>query len=490
MRTQLASLILSIMLVLAACGEDDLTPAHDGGVSDAGPLDASPDGSATPGDLARDFCHPLADFICTSAATCGCGAMVPGGALDLAACTTRWAAKCMDAWQPFVSAGAQIRTGAASACLETLRARTPSCARPDGAIMFAVCAPFAIEPVGLGDACATPYCAGGSGACVSGTCVPRGEVGATCGDMFSCATGLACNGDVCTALLDAAATCAADLDCAPPLRCFGGACHALGLAGASCTDASECAIGLTCTASTCTAPSATTCATSADCGNRAECGGARSCSPRLSAGAVCVQDGDCAASLYCDDTSKRCIARPTVGVACGRGVLCDVGLGCDTADNCAALPTSGQPCVMGEFGPFLCADGLCCVDGTCGAPPGVGAPCASDNRCAAGLGCDFSPAGSLCIVPRTEGGSCESDGSCADGFHCGSGGCTADLPTGSPCSVGNECVGVCGLGPSGGLECRDAPAEGDPCLFSDECPAALACTAPTLSCLPEICREL
>jgi hypothetical protein len=490
MRTQLGSLLLSIALSLTACGDDDVTPTPDGGPLDAGSLDASPDGSTTAGDLARDFCGPLADFVCTSAASCGCGAIVPGGALDQVACTAGWTAKCMAAWQPFVTAGAAIDTAAATACVETLRGRTLPCARPDATIMFAVCAPFAIQPVALGEACTSPYCAGGAGGCVSGTCVARGITGAACGDEYGCATGLACNASVCSPLLAADASCAADLDCAPPLHCIAAHCRPLGIAGAACADASDCSLGMTCTASTCTAPSTTACTTSTDCGNRSTCGGASSCQPRGSDGTACTQDGDCVAGSYCDDTSHACIPRPAAGSPCARGVLCGTGLGCDTAGNCATLPTSGQPCAMGEMGPFLCADGLGCIDGNCGALPGVGATCASDNRCAAGLGCDFSPAGSLCIVPRTEGGSCESDRSCAAGFHCGPGTCTADLPTGSPCSVGNECAGVCGIGPGGALECRDAPLAGDPCIFPDECPTALTCAAGTLSCLPEICLEL
>jgi hypothetical protein len=62
-----------------------------------------------------------------------------------------------------VDAGAVIDGAAARACVEAVRDGTPSCARPDGTVAFAVCAPFAVEPVAIGEACQTPYCAGGEG---------------------------------------------------------------------------------------------------------------------------------------------------------------------------------------------------------------------------------------------------------------------------------------------------------------------------------------
>ena len=488
MRALLASLVLSVLFV--GCGDDTVPATPDGGPTDAGIADAALDASPSVGDLARDFCAPIADVVCSSAATCGCGAAVPGGVLDHAACVTAYAARCVMAWQPFVT-GALIDAAAAADCIAIVRARTPACARPDPSLLFAVCAPFAVAPAALGETCTSPYCAGGAGSCAGGTCVARGAAGTACSDMFACATGLACNGGVCAEFHDAYASCTWDLDCAAPLRCIGEVCAPLGAASATCVDASGCAIGLACNAGTCAAPSSATCATSADCGNRAECGGVRTCLARGVVGQGCTEDGNCEPSLYCQDDTQLCAARPGAGQPCARGVLCAPGLGCDPMSTCAPAPTSGQPCALAESGPFLCAPGLGCDPmGSCAALPGEGAACAGDYLCADGLGCDFTPAGSFCIVPRGEGGACESDRSCATGFHCGPGTCTADLPAGSPCSVGNECAGVCGIGPSGGLECRDAPAEGDPCLFSDECPGAFTCRAATLSCLPEICREL
>lgn len=466
-------------------------PVIDVGAIDAGAVDGGVPDDAGAGDLMRDFCGPLAALVCGSAETCGCGAVVPGGVLDRAGCEAQWSARCLEAWQPFVSAGARIDPTRATACIDAIEAGTPACGRPDGTLPFAVCAPFAIEDAAIGEACMTPYCAGGMGVCAEGRCVARGEAGATCNDMFSCATGLVCGlSGTCTALRAAGGACIDDVECAPPLHCtVAGTCAELADEGGACADPIDCAVGLRCEGGTCTAgPSS--CTTTDDCGNRAECGGPRVCSARLGAGSACSDDRDCEAALYCGEAGT-CIARPTAGAPCARGTLCAAGLGCDTdGGTCIALPTTGA-CAFGEMGP-ICAEGFACIDGaTCGALPTEGQPCASGNLCAAGLGCDFTAEGSFCIVPRGEGGACQSDRSCAEGFHCGPvGTCDADLPSGAPCEAGNECAGVCGPDAAGNLVCRDAPDAGDPCIFSDECPLALTCAAPTLSCVPEICREL
>ena len=41
-----------------------------------------------------DYCVPLAEGLCTRASDCGCGVVLPGGTLDIAACTERWRAEC------------------------------------------------------------------------------------------------------------------------------------------------------------------------------------------------------------------------------------------------------------------------------------------------------------------------------------------------------------------------------------------------------------
>lgn len=461
-------------------------PTADVPAADVPENDAGSDAPATAGDLMADFCAPLAAQICDGAADCGCGALVPGGTLDRDACVARWTTRCTDAWQPFVTAGATVDAAAAAACVDALAAGTPACAAPSGTVVFAVCAPFVVQPVAIGAACTAPYCAGGDGVCVGGTCQMRGASGATCEDMFSCATGLVCDGGTCAALGAAGATCTGDVTCTPPLRCLGGTCGTLRAAGETCSATSECAIGLRCEG-TCVAPGAS-CSGSDSCGNGSACGGLRSCTARLGAGETCAEDRDCEASLYCDGT---CIARPSDGETCARGTVCAAGLGCDTdGGTCRPLPTDGAACAFGEMGP-ICATGFACVDGsTCGPLPTEGQMCAG-VECAAGLGCDFTPEGSFCIVPRTEGGSCESDRSCAAAFHCGpSGTCEVDLAAGAPCSVGNECAGICAPDASGGLACRDAPARGDTCLFSDECPLADTCRATSPACFPEICGAL
>ncbi|MFO0683186.1 MAG: hypothetical protein U0234_14105 [Sandaracinus sp.] len=493
-----------LLFVTSASACSSPTPATDagsdaavpdgGGHDDAGTSDGgtSDTGEVLPGDLAADYCRPLAMRLCQAASTCGCGAVIPGGVFDVDACVTRWSGRCVAAYQPFLDAGAVVDADAAAACLTRIDAETATCSAPSPVTIYALCAPFLVVPADLGDPCQAPYCAGGAGTCAGGTCAPRAIAGASCDDMFTCATGLVCLDGHCAAPLAEGASCTSDLACTPPLHCAiggaGGVCTALGASGDPCTSANDCEVGLVCEGAHCQ-PQPTDCS-SAACGSHSACGGPRACAPRVPVGGACVEDRACEPTAYCE--GGVCVARPVDGEACARGTVCAPGLGCDgDGGTCRPLPTLDAPCAFGETG-LVCADGFACRDdNTCGPLPTEGMNCAAGTMCAAGLGCDFTPSGSVCIVPRTEGGACESDRSCAAAFHCGPAGtCTADLPDGSPCSLGNECVGVCGLDAGGGLSCRAAPDAGDPCGTSDECPSALACLTTHASCIPELCTAL
>ncbi len=487
------SLYVLCLLPLSVAGCASPTPAPDAGgdgsLSDAG-LDA---GEVLPGSLADDYCRPLAMRLCEAAASCGCAVVVPGGTFDTARCITRWSGRCLEAYQPILAAGAVVDAAAASACLARIDDATPACSAPSPVTIFALCHPFLVVPAAIGESCQAPYCAGGNGTCAGGTCTDRLGEGASCEDMFGCATGLVCADGHCAAPLADGASCASDLACTPPSHCAvdaggAGTCAPLGEDGAPCVGASDCAVGLVCDGAHC-GPGPSDC-TSAACGSHTACGGPRACAPRVAIGGACVEDRSCVATAYCDAGS--CVARPTEGQACARGTVCAPGLGCDgDGGSCRPLPALDAPCAFGELGP-TCADGLACRDdGTCGPLPTEGMTCAAGTMCAPGLGCDFTPAGSVCIVPRIEGGACESDRSCAPAYHCGEEGtCTADRSAGSPCSIGNECEGVCGLDASGGLSCRAAPAAGDPCGTSDECPPDTACLTTHARCIPELCTAL
>jgi hypothetical protein len=174
------SLLCLAVFTLAACpGPVEMTDAGpepaDAPALDA-PVDASadtrevPDAPIAAGDLTRDYCTPLATQICVSAERCGCGAIVPGGTLDLSGCVSRWTARCLEAWQPFVDAGAAIDEAAASACVAALETGTPPsapdptappcsrCARPSRSKTRRSARPAPLRTVEVGQAPAWEAC--------------------------------------------------------------------------------------------------------------------------------------------------------------------------------------------------------------------------------------------------------------------------------------------------------------------------------------------
>ena len=481
------------------------TPAADAGF-DARADTANHDAAAADAVIALDafsadplgaFCTPLAMNLCASAMTCGCGDLLPGG-LDLSACSARFEAQCREAWAPFVTAGATFDPVLGAACAATIQANSVPCATPSGVAAFALCTPFAVDPAGLGEDCAAPYCAGGNGYCQGNTCVPRGAVSAPCSDMYSCATGLVCNGTECAALLPSgAAGCTSNLDCRPPLSCIDGTCEALHVTGAACTSTRDCARGLVCNASVCSARSGTTCSERNECGNLAQCARPSSCRAPLARGASCITNTDCAASLYCNDATQTCLDRPAAGARCGNGIICAAGAGCDADSSdgfCRAAGPAGSSCLFGEFGPFVCATGLACLEGTCGGLPVEGEPCAGIDVCAPGLGCAFGPKGSVCVTPGGAGASCQNRQACRADHYCSAGGtCEPDVALGTACDPGlGNCGGACVPDSSGGFTCRASVAEGDACLDVADCTSGLTCRVreEDTRCIADICAAL
>lgn len=499
--------VTSLVLAHVAFGCGGESPVPDAGAIDASGLDAASsddtarpvDAPSAPGELA-DYCRPLAELLCMRASSCGCGAILPGGVLDVAACTARWQGDCEAAWGPFVAAGARVDAARAMACVDVVADATPTCAPPSGLAAFALCEPFVIDPAGLGERCASPYCAGGEGVCARGgaspTCVARGGADAVCDDMFSCATGLACLGGRCAPPGDVGAACTIPTECLPSLVCVAGECAARAPSGAHCTDSSACEPGLLCEGGVCASRTGTQCDDAHPCGSLERCAQPSSCRAPLGLGGACRENADCEASLYCEDATHTCAARPTEGMACANGVICAPGLGCDMdgGGTCRVLGGAGMPCLFGEFGPFLCAEGFACAGGTCGALPTEGQACAGVDTCAAGLGCAFGPGGSICVVPRAEGEACENRQACRAELFCGSSGtCEPDAAIGAPCdpSLG-DCGGACVLDDSGGFTCRAPLAEGAGCLANEDCGAGLTCLVRSedTRCLAEICASL
>ena len=451
------------------------------------------------GSLRTDYCDPLAALICGRLADCGCGALLPTGALDLAICVANYSGRCLEAYAPLAAAvelgEAEILGDEAQACVALLAASTPGCERPRGAVSQALCPAWFTGDAAIGAACSFPICGAGQGLCVAGTCVARPAGGQPCGPGGACAVGLLCIDELCAAPVAAGGACASDDACAPPLRCVAGACAALKDVAGACADAAACELGLVCAAGNCATRPAGACSADAPCGNLTSCATPRRCAARGEVGASCDEDAACLDGLRCDPMTASCVANPGLDEPCANGVLCAVDLACD-GDNgsCKPLPGAGQACGFAIDGPHVCAPPLGCVVDVCGPLPQSGEACTVDSRCAAGLGCDFTPDGSICGPLKDAGGSCQTDRTCKAGLYCDFevGQCAEPRPIGATCKAGNECGPTGSCMPSGGgvFTCAPRPVAGERCVF--ECAAPLHC-APELAgaaCAAEVCQEL
>ncbi|NUP10400.1 MAG: hypothetical protein HOW73_30490 [Polyangiaceae bacterium] len=458
-------------------------------------------GSVEPGSLEEDYCAPLAALVCADAAQCGCEAVTPSGRFDEALCVAGYTAKCLEAYAPVVAAieagEAYVSAEDAAACIALVGASTPSCERPRGTVALGLCPAWFASDVLIGDPCTFPICADGAGFCAEGTCVERPSEGDAC-QSLECAPGLLCLDGECHAPLEDGQSCAVDDQCTPPSRCIQGVCGTPGTEGASCVDATGCVQGLVCDNDVCSLPGPPPCAGHETCGSAALCANVPICLDRGGAGAPCTNDDACAESFHCDGALEECVALPVAGEPCVNGTFCAPGLAC-TTDNgdCVAAPGAGEPCGFGPMGPAVCADDLGCdpIAGSCGPMPGEGEPCTVDNRCDAGLGCDFTPNGSICVALKSAGETCQNDLVCTSGLHCdfGAGQCTGDFALGDPCSVGNECgpAATCMPDAGGTFVCSKIPAQGEACVL--ECLSSdLYCGVDPANavCVGAICAEL
>lgn len=497
-------LAAALLTTSLGCGDGDSTSGTTtGGTGGASTTTATAGaggtGGAPSGSLEADYCAPLAAFVCARLASCGCGFVLPSGALDEAACKSSYTARCLEAYAPVaaaVSAGtARILPDAAHACVELLDASTPACERPRGSVAQALCPTWLTADTPLGAPCEFPICATGKGLCVNAVCEPKPPEGQPCGQGGICAEGLLCVSGACASPAKEGASCDGNDACAPPLRCVASVCASLHPAGGDCADASACALGLTCDTPSCAERPEGPCLNSAPCGNLTSCAAARACKQKGTAGADCDQDEACAPGFYCDIATALCVEGPAQGLPCVNSVLCGPGLACETDNgNCIPPPGDGQPCAFGPMGPFVCQDGLGCNNGTCGPLPGDGQPCTIDSRCATGLGCDFTANGSFCVPLKAEGGSCQTDRTCQSGLFCdySKNQCAPARPTGAPCKDGNECgaTGSCMPDGGGAFRCAPLPSLGERCLF--DCAAGQHCAPDqaTSICLPDVCKEL
>lgn len=497
---------VTAVLPLAAC--DDAVGSSTGGAASsastgttASSSDASSSSTGTPGgSVANDYCAPLAALVCGRAVSCGCGAVLPSGTLDEAACAAAWEAKCLSAYAPVVQAVeahvAHVDSGRAAACIALLTTSTPGCERPRGAVALGLCPAWFASDEPLGASCTFPICAGGDGYCDGGTCKARPASGGVCAHENECAVGSLCLGGTCRVPSAAGEACDVDDACGPPLRCVAGKCVALGAPGAACVEQTTCGDGLSCPAGQCVDSPPTPCSDVAMCGNQDVCAHVRRCAPLGQAGAPCGGDSACAKGFGCDTSTSTCAVLPGDGAPCLSGTSCGAGLACSFATGqCAVAPGMGEMCGMDAVGPFVCATGLACLgDNTCGPPPTAGEPCAGLNVCATGFGCDFTPNGSFCVDLRAEGGACQNDLVCQSGLHCdfGVGQCAKDAAVGAQCKDGNECADgdVCLPGSGGAFVCAPTPKLGDACQFDCEPGAQCVADPADAFCASPICLEI
>ncbi len=468
--------LLPLVLLLSACGDDASpvgnlvdtadTPADtEGDVSvmedvlpdtgpDAGPTDPQAALEATVAALCPDYAAAWCQ------ADCGCDA-APGFPED---CEAAFVASCearLEGYLPLVESGqAEFVPGGARDCLDNFAPLAAACVPFSNDLFFFVCPilapPGGFPPLpGAGESC-EGACASGLRCGTTGTCITPGDIDAPCTTALDCATTLVCVEDTETSSGRCAAPRHADI-------------------GAPCAGNDDCSGDTGCLAS------------------------ARKVCEQPASG-PCAQDEDCPANEWCDAAldDGRCVPDGAAGEACGNGIVCQAGLACGADSGlCGAVPVKGEPCALGRFGPFLCAEGLVCLDSlTCGDAPIEGQPCGLGSpACAAGLGCAFEAEGSFCRQKADAGARCENDDTCRDDLFCdfGTNTCTPFLARGEVCTDGNECgpTGACLPGPGFVFQCADKPGLGGEC-FLDECDDGLICRTPYEAgvCAPVLCTMM
>jgi hypothetical protein len=137
-----------------------------------------------------------------------------------------------------------------------------------------------------------------------------------------------------------------------------------------------------------------------------------------------------------------CVPRSQLGEPCSSALSCLDDLVCNDKKVCATPRAGGEPCDPSN----PCLSPLLCQAGVCAAPGGVGAPCTGGDDCDSihGVGCN--PTVGKC-VPFTVAGTCHtmSDGrfeTCRALGTCSMGACVAAAADGQPCSdtLGPRCL--------------------------------------------------
>lgn len=485
-------------LLLAACGDD---------------RPDQPD--AATGWTAESVCAALSAAICRGLTDCAC--RFDQRPYDAATCTVARTEACRASVEG--QAGADLAAGRVrfddagiTACLAELGTLVASCdlAHDDGPLP-AACSGIFVAAADLGEVCPVAglaLCAGGAGVCTRAEddtwpCTARPGAGAPCVSGV-CAVGLTCHevvdGDPrCDTPGAPGAPCLVDGACAAGTICTpGGTCAAPGGDGVACADALDCAEGLTCVVDRCAPAPALgdPCSSPPACGAGRSCGRApetRTCELPGEPGAPCAA-GTCAAGLGCAEATATCVTLPGAGSECLDGAGCAPGTTCDfTTTTCVTPPGAGEPCL--DSADRRCADGLGCRESDLRCQPAsvatAGQPCMLNGPeyvCAAGLGCDFTPQGSICAARSGPGTPCNTSRTCSADSYCAgeTQTCAPRVADGEDCPAGDECRpgSTCTLG-AGGWTCAPIPQAGEPCLW--DCAPGLACQGPGGVCVPELC---
>jgi hypothetical protein len=148
------------------------------------------------------------------------------------------------------------------------------------------------------------------------------------------------------------------------------------------------------------------------------------CGPSASSGlSVCAQGSYCAGT---------CTSLGALGAHCTSPSLCQPGLTCSSAQQCATPVMLGGACQAD----IDCAEAFPCVAGTCFPRGDAGAHCTEsgwDTPCDYGLECDTST--STCVAPTVQpGDACGANGQlCIYGSCAKEGVCPTIVPDGQPC---------------------------------------------------------
>ncbi|MFO0675989.1 MAG: hypothetical protein U0169_05610 [Polyangiaceae bacterium] len=314
-----------------------------------------------------------------------------------------------------------------------------------------------------GDCTSTQWCA-------AGTCTPKTDNGVALpntspiGGVCSVANGTrVCASAVCEEADDRcgrtngnacgnSAQCRSDV-CTPA----DGLCGALN--GTACTSPSTCRSNVCNADGYCGDPNGTACTSSTTC-RSALCENGR-------CGSNCISDAQCAATSYCDGTTRTCLPDAPNGVRPG-------GQNCERAAQCLSAVCSidgmcGQPDGTSCVASSVCRGASVCNGGTCTST------CANDAECATPFFCDGTT--HVCVADFPNGD--PQTGACNRGAQCASGLCAADGKCGA--RTGEACASV--------AQCRtDACSNGtcgSGCADDAECTSDRYCDTGTSTCLAD-----